>query len=514
MFKISPEKLKELLVKDGIIKPEVFDDAMSEAVRLEADVSDILISQNIVPKKYIEQVISSYFGALPANLDTAAIDMAALKLLPEALARQRRVVLFRTEQDGRIAAAMEDPGDLATKQFIERYLKKEIKIYFASGEDLNKGFLLYSRATAASFKTIIEQNISASVRSGIKDEEAAAEVPIVAIVDNLLQYAMALRASDVHLEIFDGFVLVRYRIDGILHEIMRIPMQVHSSIIARIKLLGGLKIDEHSKPQDGRFRHKIGQDMVDVRVSIIPTFYGEKVVMRLLSASARPLSFTELGMSQDTKTTLIDNIRKTFGMVLVCGPTGSGKTTTLYSVLNILNRPEVNIVTVEDPIEYDIKYVNQTQVNPLAGITFAAGLRSILRQDPNIIMVGEIRDEETAEISVQSALTGHLVLSTLHTNDAPTAVPRLIDMGVEPFMISAILNAVLSQRLVRKIHLECIESYEPDEQTIDIIKSQLKELNIPDNEIEQKIPRRLYRGKGCTADNNTGYQGRVGIYEL
>jgi len=316
------------------------------------------------------------------------------------------------------------------------------------------------------------------------------------------------------MEVFEEFILVRYRIDGVLHEVLRIPRIVHPAIIARIKLLGALRIDEHTRPQDGRFRYKIGSDTIDVRVSIIPTFYGEKAEMRLLPSSIRPLTFGDLGMLPDTVKILEGAIRKSFGMVLVTGPTGSGKTTTLYSVLSVLNRPEVNIVTVEDPIEYDIQYINQTQINPAAGITFANGLRAILRQDPNVIMVGEIRDGETAGIAVQASLTGHLVVSSLHTNDAPTAIPRLFDMDVEPFLVSAVLNAVLAQRLVRKIHTDCIVSYEPDAETLDAIRSQLKQAGVPDEEMDAKLPDRLYRGAGCEADGNTGYKGRLGIYEV
>ncbi|MBI3088744.1 MAG: type II/IV secretion system protein [Candidatus Colwellbacteria bacterium] len=343
-------------------------------------------------------------------------------------------------------------------------------------------------------------------------EEVAREVPIVAIVDNLISYAVSLRASDIHLEIFDEFLLIRYRIDGVLHEILKTPKQVHPAITARIKLLGGLKLDEHSKPQDGRFRYEAGGDVIDIRVSVLPTYYGEKIVMRLLRTTDRALSFAELGLSEETAKLLNENIKKSYGMVLICGPTGSGKTTTLYAVLNVLNRPTVNIVTVEDPIEYDIELVNQTQINPLAGITFANGLRAILRQDPNVIMVGEIRDGETADIATQAALTGHLVLSSLHTNDAPTAIPRFIDMGVPPFLVAAVLNCIMAQRLVRKIHLDCIESYEPDAATIEVIKEQFKALGIPPEQVD--LPNRFYRGKGCAVDNFTGYEGRIGIYEL
>lgn len=514
MFKIPDDKLKTVLVGDGLITEEIFDENLEKSRRLGISITDMLVSRSIVPVNYIERAIGSYLGVPAADLDNKQIDAEVLNLLPEDIARQRRVVIFARDEDGAISAAMEDPTDLSTIQFLERFLKVDVRPFIASVDDLNKGYSLYSQATAKNFKKLIEENIAASVSSRIKGEEAASELPIVAILDNLLAYAMSSRSSDIHLEVFDEFILVRYRVDGILHEVLRIPKDVHSAIIARIKLLGGMRIDEHNRPQDGRFRYKIGSDAIDLRVAIIPTFHGEKAELRLLSSSIRPLSFEELGMLKDTVEIVKNAIRKSYGMLLVCGPTGSGKTTTLYSILNVLNRPEVNIVTVEDPIEYDIQYINQTQINPAAGITFASGLRAILRQDPNIIMVGEIRDGETAGIAIQSSLTGHLVVSSLHTNDAPTAIPRLFDMEVEPFLVSAVLNGVLAQRLVRRIHTDCIESYVPDSKTVEKIRSQMKQLNVPGSEIESRIPKRMYRGAGCKADGSTGYLGRLGIFEV
>ena len=362
------------------------------------------------------------------------------------------------------------------------------------------------------FKKFIEEKISASMRSRARGvAERAAELPIVAIIDNILTYAVSERASDVHLEMLEDAMLLRYRVDGVLKEIFRMPREISPAIIARLKLLGALKIDEHSQPQDGRFHHKIGEESVDVRISIMPTFNGEKAVMRLLTSSQKPLSLEELGMFEDMTKIVKENIQKTFGMLLITGPTGSGKTTTMYSVINMLNRPEVNIVTIEDPIEYDMKYVNQTQVNSQAGVTFANGLRAILRQDPNIIMVGEIRDEETAEISVHSALTGHLVLSSLHTNDAPTAIPRLIDMKIEPFLVAAVLNAIMAQRLVRKICTSCVYSYTPEAAIEALIKKQLADLGL---KLEFNLPKILFKGKGCNTCDGSGYRGRLGIYEI
>src|SRR3989338_74357 len=436
MFRLPEEKLKELLLKERVISTEDFDDSLKEARRIGGAVADVLISRGLVPQYYISEIIARFLGVASASLGNKQLDPEIIKLLPEDLARQKRVVLFGRESDGAIATAMEDPSDLNLVQFLENYLKTKIKPYLASEDDLNKAFSLYGQLTAENFKKVIEDNLNASARSRVKtDAEAAEDVPIVAIVDNVLSYAISLRASDIHLEI------------------LRIPKQIHPAIVARIKLLAGLKIDEHYKPQDGRFRYQIAGDVVDIRVAVMPTFSGEKVEMRLLTAATKPLSFVELGMLEDTIKSLEENIKKTYGMILVCGPTGSGKTTTLYAVLGVLNRAEVNIITIEDPIEYNIQYINQTQVNPAAGITFASGLRAILRQDPNIVLVGEIRDPETAEIAVHAALTGHRVFSTIHTNDALTAIPRFLDMKIPPFLVAAVLNAILAQRLVRRICL-------------------------------------------------------------
>jgi len=511
MLKIPEQKLREVVLQDNLMTAEAFDVISQEAQRLGQKTADILISRNIITELYYTSLLSTYFNTSLAGLEGREIDVDILRLLPEDLARQKRVIVFGKEQDGILSVAMEDPSDLAVIEFLEKHLKQKIKPYLAVESDLNKGFALYGQTSAIDYRKLIDQAISESKRSKITGEEAAKEVPIVSIIDNILSYALALRASDIHIEVFEDFILVRYRIDGVLREIFRIPKEVHPAIAARVKLLGGLKIDEHSRPQDGRFRYQVGSDMIDVRVAVMPTFYGEKLEMRLLSASTRPLSLAELGMMPDTIEVLEENIKKSYGMILVCGPTGSGKSTTLYSLLGILNRPEVNIVTVEDPIEYDIKFINQTQINPLAGITFAGGLRAILRQDPNIIMVGEIRDSETAEIAVQSALTGHLVLSSLHTNDAPTTIPRFIDLNVPPFLVAAVLNVILAQRLIRKVCRDCIYSYSPSPELTQAVTKQVKELGITN---EFKMPKFIYAGKGCQVCGGSGYRGRSGIFEV
>lgn len=509
MLAIPEQQLREILVNEGILTAEQFDDFAMSASRLGQRVSDVLMSKNVITPQYYNNLVAGYFNVEFASLGTRGIDANVFRLLPESLARQKRTILFGKEFDGRLSAAMEDPTDLVTIGFLETYLKAKIKPYLASTDDLNRGFAMYGKASAEDYRKIIEQNVAASLESKTKGEAAASELPIVEIINNVLSYALSLRASDIHMEIFEDTVIVRYRIDGILHEILQMPKSVYPAIVARIKILGAMKIDEHQKPQDGRFRYQVGADVVDMRVSILPTFYGEKVEMRILTGAAKPLSLTELGMLPETMAIVEENISKSYGMVIVSGPTGSGKSTTLYSILSMLNRPEVNIVTVEDPIEYDMKYVNQTQVNPQAGTTFASGLRAILRQDPNIIMVGETRDPETADISVQAALTGHMVLTSLHTNDAPTSVPRLFDLNVPPFLVSSVLNLILAQRLVRKVCKSCIYSYEPAPEIVKIVKDQASAVGIA----AFKVPDLFYAGKGCNVCGGTGHVGRMGIFE-
>ena len=511
MLSIPPQKLKDFLAKDGLITSEDFDSLEKEANRLNQNLTDVLVSRGVISVEYLYALLSGYLGVEIVNLSVNPIDESVLTKIDEKMARQKGVIIFKQEPDGVFDAAMEDPSDLKTIEFLEKLLQSRVKPFLAKPADLERGFAIYNRQSSESFQKIIEENIknSLAIRED-KIEKIASEMPIVAIVNNFIAYASATRASDIHIEALEDMVLVRFRIDGVLHEIAKIPKDVHPAILARIKLLASLKLDEHYKPQDGRFRHKLSDVVLDMRVSIIPTFYGEKIVIRLLPAAQKPLALEEIGMLEDTVKIVKENIVKTYGMILVCGPTGSGKTTTIYSILNILNKPEVNIVTIEDPIEYSVKYINQTQVNVLAGVTFANGLRSILRQDPNIIGVGEIRDEETAEIAVHSALTGHLVLSSLHTNDAPTTVPRLIDMKIPPFLVAAVLNLIIAQRLVRKICFNCIESYATPEELIKNIEKLRSETNLS---AEFQTSKTLFKGKGCSVCTNTGYKGRMGIYE-
>src|SRR3990167_3880677 len=509
---IPPQQLKRKLVQENLITPDRFDAYLAEAERKNQSLIDILISEKVADQAYLNNILATSLGVEMANLEARTVDEEVLRMLSEDVARQRQVIIFHKEEDGTLDVAMLDPSDLETIEFLQQHLKAKIRSFLATVDDLNKGFSVYGSRSTGDFKRIIEENIQASLRSQSKTaEEAATELPIVAIVDNLIAYAISLRASDIHLEILEDSTMVRYRIDGILYEIIRIPKTVHSILVARIKILSGLKIDEHYKPQDGRFRYTLVNQMIDVRVSIMPTFYGEKIEMRLLEATQKPLSLEEVGMLPETAAVVLENMKRSYGMTLVCGPTGCGKTTTLYAIMNILNKPNVNIATIEDPIEYNMRYVNQSQINPQAGVTFASGLRALLRQDPNVMMVGEIRDKETADIAVQSALTGHILLSSLHTNDAVTAIPRLFDLEVPPFLVSSVLNMVIAQRLVRRICSVCIYSYDPGVEVKQIIADQIA--NLGEVAAEVQIPKSFYKGKGCATCGGSGYRGRLGIFE-
>jgi len=511
-MKIALQILKPLLLQTGIVDEQQFSLAIEKSKRTGQNVSDILISQGTITQDYLVDLLSKFFNTPRVKVSGKEINFDILNLIPEDIARARNAIIF-DKKDDYLYLAVTDPTDLEAINFIQRYTNTQTKVFLTTDDDLKSAFALYRKQLTENFATIIEDNLrKVSLIEGMDAADAASELPIVSLFDTIIIYASSLSASDIHIERLSDSIIIRFRVDGILREIVRLPKEVHNAVVARVKILAGLQIDEHNRAQDGRFKYQKGDDVFDVRVSILPTFYGEKINMRLLLGALKPLSFEELGMEKDTIDVMNDNIKRSYGMILVTGPTGSGKTTTLYSVLSKLNRPEVNIVTVEDPIEYELRYVNQVQVNSKAGLDFANGLRSILRQDPNIIMVGEIRDSETAGIAVNAALTGHLVLSTLHTNDATTAVPRLFDLGVQPFLVSATVNAVIAQRLVRKVCRNCIESYKLTPETKAQIDKQFK--NSPFRKKNYIIPSELYHSKGCKVCNNTGYKGRLAIYEV
>jgi type IV pilus assembly protein PilB len=515
---LSNQQLKKILEKADIMPALEFDKFAKDAAKSGKKIESYLVEKKIITANSLYESAANFFKVPFIDLKNQTVRKDILLNIPEPIASTHQIIAFAAdEKDIKIACL--DPENIEIFEFIKKKTNLEPVIYLTTPESIDEVLKQYHKSLKTEFKELANENLDTS-DDNLK--KLAENLPIVRIVDTLLEYAIFEGASDIHIEPEEKDVVARYRIDGILKTVMTLPKNVQPGIIARIKILTNLKVDEHRLPQDGRFKINAKDYKVSFRVSIIPTFDGEKIVMRLLNEKAQILSLEQLGFQPSALETIKRNISKPHGMTLVTGPTGSGKTTTLYTILNILNTPEVNIITIEDPIEYRIPRINQSQVNPKIGYTFAAGLRAFLRQDPNIIMVGEIRDQETAEIAIHAAMTGHLVLSTLHTNDAVTTLPRLSDMGIPAFLVASTTNVIIAQRLVRKICPNCIQSYKLDKQTIAELKQQLDMENIMLTLEKKKIiieaKRGLesllfYRGKGCKQCSNSGYKGRIGIYE-
>lgn len=511
---ITEEKLKSILMESGLINEEDFRLANEESKRSNQTLINILIGNGKISEDYLTELLSPYYGSPVVNLKKENIDQNTLELLPEVFSKSKNVILFNYDKENAIVRlAMFDPFDYETIEFVRAKLNAWVEVYLMTHSSLRYGLKQYKKKINVSFEQSISENIEESLLIAKEEDisKTITAVPIVAILDNIIEQAITLNSSDIHFEPLEHELLIRFRVDGIMSEILSLPEEIANILVARVKILANLQIDEHRIPQDGRFRFEMEDGMnLDIRVNIMPIFHGEKVEMRLLKNSARPLTLLDLGFSDTASLILSEEIKKPHGMILVTGPTGHGKTTTLYAILHILNTPLVNITTIEDPVEYEFPRVNQTQVNVKAGITFANGLRALLRQNPDIIMVGEIRDDETVEIAIQAALTGHLVLSSLHTNDAPSAIPRLLDMKAQAFLISSTVNLVIAQRLVRRICNSCIESYSANKETISMIEEQVKfsGKNVKD------IPTTFYRGHGCKVCNNSGFVGQIGIFEL
>ena len=500
---IAPDTLKEILVKSGFIDQGDFADAEKAATQLGRDIADVLIFRGLISEDVIGKLISEYLKVPYVQISKKPIPPEVLSLIPEKLARTYRMVPFE-KKDKKLSIALANPEDFEAIEFARRQTNLSVVPFYATEKEIARALSQYKKGIKEDFQKEIEENIKKT--SPDRDLAKAAEkVPIIKILDTIMEYAVNERASDIHIETQQDEVIVRFRVDGVLRDIVKLKKGVEDALVARVKILSNLKIDEHRIPQDGRHKFSLGEEVIALRVSIIPGFYGENVVMRLLLETARPLSLEELGITGSGLETVRGAIGRPYGMILVTGPTGSGKTTTLYSLLNILNTVEVNICTIEDPIEYGIGRVNQFQVNTKTGLDFASGLRALLRHDPNIIMVGEIRDQETANIAVHAALTGHLVLSTLHTNTAAGAIPRFIDMGVEGFLLASTLNCVVAQRLVRKICPSCIAKHDPG---VEVIKRLSKELGV------ELTNQKYYKGQGCEECGHKGYIGRIGLYEV
>ncbi len=500
---LSKEAIVQIIQKVNLASPEVLSEALSIVDREQKRLTDVLIERNVVKADQIGQLLANYYKVKFIDLRKEAIVPETLTEIPEVVARKRFVLAFRRDAEG-LKLAMSDPEDYEFIKMMEKKTGEHVIPYYCPELLIEQALVQYRKSIKLQFEEIIKVN-------ALKARGARAEdVSVIKIVDTLVAYGFQNKASDIHIEPHKEDVLIRFRIDGILHDVLTLPMAIHDLIITRIKILSKLRTDEHRSAQDGKMMMSIDKADIDIRVSILPTTQGEKVVMRLLAPDSRLTSLEELGLSQHGLQLVRDAIAKPHGMILSTGPTGSGKTTTLYALLLIVNSREVNISTIEDPVEYYLDGMNQIQVNPKTNLTFAAGLRSLLRQDPDIIMVGEIRDEETAAIAINAAMTGHLVLSTLHTNDAATTLPRLYDMHVEPFLIASTIDIIIAQRLVRKICSKCIASESVSE-------TELAKLFGADVDISKYVyegQARTYKGKGCSFCSQTGYQGRIGIFEV
>ncbi|MFA6918590.1 MAG: GspE/PulE family protein [Patescibacteria group bacterium] len=517
---ISQKDLEEILKKDKIIDAKQIKDFSAKARTKNQKLEDFLTEQKIISSDLLYEKAAEYYKLPFINLKNQAIRKDILYLIPEITARAHQTIAF-DKNDKELSVATLDISNLELFDFLSKKTQLDIKLNITTPDNIKEALKLYHKGLSAEIKEIEDsQQVGDDKSENLKN--LAQDLPVVRVVDTLLEYAILEKASDIHIEPADIEVGVRYRIDGILKKVMTLPKATHAGVVARIKILSNLKLDEHRLPQDGRFKIKTADYQVSFRVSIMPTFDGEKIVLRLLPDQAQQLTLEQLGFQPGPYEIVKRNIAKPHGMILVTGPTGSGKTTTLYTILSILNNPGVNISTIEDPIEYRMPGINQSQVQPKIGFTFANGLRSFLRQDPDIVMVGEIRDTETAEISINAAMTGHLVLSTLHTNDAVTTIPRFIDMQVPTFLIASTLNVIIAQRLVRKICKNCIESYNLDKKAIAELEKQFdldklqKVLSkqgylVKGQDIKSIL---FFRGKGCQQCGNNGYKGRIGIYEI
>jgi type IV pilus assembly protein PilB len=507
----SNQTLSDLLFAENLITKAQYDDIKVKSLSQGIPEENVIDSQNYVTKEKLVEIKAKLLGIPFISLENASFSPQALSRIPMAVAERFKVIpISFDEKTKTLSVAMSNPVDLEAISFVREKTGSEIKVFASTPEQVDQAIEAQYRQELVGE---VGEALKETEQMGVKtvDKESIAQIikeaPIAKIVSTILEYAVTSRSSDIHIEPQEDRLRVRYRIDGILYDRLSLPKSVQDALISRIKILSEMKIDEHRTPQDGRFNFKIGEKEVDLRISVLPTAFGEKIVMRLLRKSAAIPTLQELGITGSTLRNLEVSMLKPHGIIIVVGPTGSGKTTTLYSVLSKLNTTRVNIVTLEDPIEYQMAGVNQVQINPAVGLTFAEGLRSFLRQDPNIILVGEIRDKETTELAIQAALTGHLVFSTLHTSSAAGALPRLLDLGAETFLLASTINAILGQRIVRKICESCKEEFVPPQAILAEAKQVLGKYFPANKEIK------FHKGKGCVECSNTGYLGRMGIYE-
>ena len=548
-MRISDSLVERLLASTGKISEEQLQSLIEQQKSEKKPLQDVVVATATLSEKDLTKLYAVEIDVPYVEFNARELSKDILDMIPDRVARQYRAVAFQIDEDGVVYIAMEDPDDVPAISFIQKQLGKPIRVYIATSTTVQSALDQYTEGSVGSElqKVIAIQSSEDNSDEVIDKDELTEDSPIAQTVNLIIDYGVKNGASDIHIEPRETFVVIRYRVDGILREANKLPRKVLGSLVSRIKILANLKIDEHRAPQDGRFKIAVNNHIYALRVSTLPIIDGEKVVMRILDESSKPSTLEELGYWGSALEAVQRAIIQPHGMILVTGPTGSGKSTSLFSVLSMLNNPGVNISTVEDPIEYHVVGANQTQVNPIAGMTFASGLRALLRQDPNIIMVGEIRDGETADLGVQAALTGHLVFSTLHTNNAATCLPRLLDMNIEPFLIASTIRIVVGQRLVRRLCPECREIYTPEAAELHEIgkvfqldnaaafkkihelekaalaggigannpsKSNKHDPSQPST--SDKAILRLWKAHedGCDNCNHTGYKGRMGIYEV
>ncbi len=500
---LSDDQIRTLLLTNKLIEESKIDDFIKEAKNNKVSLSDLMVEKDIITDENLGILVADFLKIPFVSLAKISVNQDLLRLVPESFARKQHVLVFGQDEKG-LKVAMSYPDNKEVQEFLVKKTNLPMKIYFATERDIETSMKLYHEELQKSFDELINEKVDEAKSSTVK------EVPVSKIVDLIITQAMQSKVSDIHIEPEDEQTLVRFRVDGLLHDVLRLPFSLHEQIVSRIKVLARLRTDEHLSAQDGKLQLKIDNEEIDVRVSVVPVVGGEKIVMRLLVSKSRRFSLIDLGLNEKDLEKVNQGFKKPHGMVLSTGPTGSGKSTTIYAMIKMINSRERNIATIEDPVEYEIAGVNQIQVNAKTNLTFADGLRAILRQDPDVIFVGEIRDEETAGIAINAAMTGHLVFSTLHTNDAATTLPRLIDMNIEPFLVASTINVIIAQRLVRKICDRCKYSqmvpYEEMTRELPawIIKKHFAE----------KKQTRAYRGKGCEVCHSTGYQGRIGVFEV
>jgi len=506
------KSLLDVLLSKHLITEEQYREIKVNSATKGVPEENVLASLNIVSEKDIAESKATAIGVPFIALSSTSFSPQALGFIPASVAERFSLIPFVYDDNTRtLSVAMSNAVDLDAVSFVRQKTGLNIKVFAAEKKDIEKAINIEYRQGLVGEVGKALKETEESKKTRTYDSSSIAQIvteaPIAKIVSTILDYAVVSRASDIHIEPQEDRIRVRYRIDGILYDKLSLPRHVEDAVVSRIKILSEMKIDEHRTPQDGRFNFKVEDKEVDLRISVLPTVNGEKIVMRLLRKSGGIPTLEELGLTGSSLRNLETAILRPHGIIIVCGPTGSGKTTTLYSVLSKLNTTRVNIMTLENPVEYEMPGINQVAINPAVGFTFATGLRAFLRQDPNIILVGEIRDEETTDLAIQAALTGHLVFSTLHTSNSAGALPRLVDLGAQAFLLSSTMNAVVAQRIARKICSHCKESYLPLPQLIKEIKEVLGKLFPVDSE------NKLYRGKGCDECGASGYLGRIGIFE-